>query len=107
MYPAPGMYPAGRLPGAPGMCPEGPARRPPTRARRPQHVPADRPGAGTMGYVIVSAAEYTLADLAVRLGGAQVAGWSPAEHDLAAAAATGGGTGRGGRDSWNARGKRD
>jgi len=62
-----------------------------------------------MGYMIAAAAEYALADLAVRLGGAQVAGWSPAEHDLAAAAAaaTGRETGRGGRDFWNARGKRD
>jgi len=37
--------------------------------------------------VTASAAEYALADLAVQLGAAQVAGWSPAERDLAAAAA--------------------
>ena len=33
-----------------------------------------------------SATEYALADLAIRLGAGQVAGWSPAEQDLAAAA---------------------
>src|SRR5262249_13467225 len=115
----PRHVPGAACPAPPGICPAGPARRPhvpgaacpapPSRARRPQHVPAGRPGAGTMGYMIAAAAEYALADLAVRLGGAQVAGWSPAEHDLAAAAAaaTGRETGRGGRDFWNARGKRD
>jgi adenine-specific DNA-methyltransferase len=40
------------------------------------------------GWVTASAAEYALADLAVRLGAANVAGWSRAERDLAAAAAT-------------------
>src|SRR5262252_4591660 len=40
-----------------------------------------------MGSVTHSAAEHVLADLAVRLGAAQVKGWSPAERDLAAAAA--------------------
>src|SRR5262252_8722911 len=40
-----------------------------------------------MGSVTHSAAEHVLADLAVRLGAAQVRGWSPAERDLAAAAA--------------------
>src|SRR5262249_54875062 len=74
-----------------------------------------RPGAGTMGCVTPSAAEYALADLAVRLGAAQVAGWSRAEQDLAAAAGmeSGGGAGRSGwddcafRDFWDGRAGRD
>jgi adenine-specific DNA-methyltransferase len=40
-----------------------------------------------MGGVIIATAELALADLAFRLGAAQVPGWSPAEHDLAVAAA--------------------
>jgi hypothetical protein len=39
-----------------------------------------------MGWVTAPAAEHALADLAIRLGAAQVAGWSRAEQDLAAAA---------------------
>src|SRR5262249_15051875 len=37
-----------------------------------------------MGCVTAFAAEHALADLAVRLGAAQVSGWSRAEQDLAA-----------------------
>jgi adenine-specific DNA-methyltransferase len=62
-----------------------------------------------------SAAEYTLADLAVRLGAPRVAGWSQAEQDLAAAAATAteSGASRDGWDCWefwdfrNGRAERD
>jgi hypothetical protein len=43
--------------------------------------------AGTMGGVTSFAAEHTLADPAFRLGAAEVAGLSPAERELAAAAA--------------------
>src|SRR5215472_2008258 len=81
---------------------------------------AGRPGVGTMGCVTASAAEYALADLAVRLGAAQVAGWSRAEQDLAAAAAAameaGSGAtwsgqsrwdGRASWDSWDARAGRN
>ena len=39
------------------------------------------------GFVTTSAAESALADLAFRLGAAQVAGWSPAERELTSAAA--------------------
>ena len=56
-----------------------------------------------MGDVTASADEYALADLAVRLGAAQVAGWSRAEQELAAAAAaaeTEGGARRNGWDCW-------
>ena len=49
---------------------------------------AVRPDVGTMGCVTASAVEYALADLAIRLGAAQVPGLSRAEQDLAAAAAT-------------------
>src|SRR5262245_36107649 len=68
---------------------------------------AGPPGAGTMGCVTTSAGEYALADLAVRLGAARVAGWSPAEQDLATAAAAlaapAGAAGRDGRDCWDDR----
>jgi adenine-specific DNA-methyltransferase len=48
-----------------------------------------------MGCVTASAAEHALADLAVRLGAAQVAGWSRAEQGLAAAATAAPGDGAG------------
>ena len=58
------------------------------------------------GSVTPSAAEYPLADLAVQLGAATVAGWSRAEQDLAASAAAameaGGGAYRSGRSRSNA-----
>src|SRR5262249_45550972 len=68
---------------------------------------AGPPGAGTIGCVTTSAGEYELADLAVRLGAARVAGWSPAEQDLATAAAVlaapAGAAGAAGRDCWDDR----
>ena len=71
---------------------------------------AGPPGVGTMGCVTTSAGEYALADLAVRLGAARVAGWSPAEQDLATAAAVlaapAGAAGRDGRDCWDDRAAR-
>src|SRR5262249_49274714 len=71
---------------------------------------AGPPGAGTIGCVTTSAGEYALADLAVRLGAARVAGWSPAEQDLATAAAVlaapAGAAGRGGRGCWGDRAAR-
>jgi len=85
-----------------------------------------------MGCVTASAAEYALTDLAVRLGAAQVAGWSRAEQDLAAQvarrswvaqdfaaqvavrswaerdlAAAGGGASQGRWDCWDGRVNRD
>ena len=51
-------------------------------------------GAATMGFVATPAAELALADLAFRLGAAEVAGWSPAERELTAAAAAVAGPGQ-------------
>jgi len=51
-------------------------------------------GAATMGFVATPAAELALADLAFRLGAAEVAGWSPAERELTAAAAAAAGPGQ-------------
>jgi adenine-specific DNA-methyltransferase len=54
--------------------------------------------------VTTSSGEYALADLAVRLGAAQVAGWSSAEQNLAATAAAALAAGNAaGRDGWDDR----
>src|SRR6266568_5102563 len=71
----------------------GPSRR---WARR-RCARAGRARTATMGCVTTSAAEHALADLAFRLGAAEVPGLSPAERDLAdmGAAARGPGPGAG------------